>query len=169
MTAAEAGLEPIEALLEVVAAHDVRCVFDWKGMGEERRIERLLRRYRLFDRTLVSSVYPPAIADLRREVPGLLTGLSFPASAWGATPDLAETVLLMLTETGASAAMLDLRMATPGLTRLLRTRGFGVFLWSAGDAREYRAALTAPADGIMTDAIEEVLTAAEPAATASRR
>ncbi|HEX4212609.1 MAG TPA: glycerophosphodiester phosphodiesterase [Candidatus Dormibacteraeota bacterium] len=164
-----AGPEPVESALEAIAPHDVCCVFDWKGMGEEGRIERLLRRYRLLDRTLVSSVYPPALADLRREVPGLVTGLSFPACVWGSTPDLAETMLLLLRECGASAAMLDLRLARPGLARLLRTRGYGVFLWSAEDAGAYAEARGIPADGVMTDAIEEVLAATRPVAAGAGR
>lgn len=154
--------QPVEDVLAVIAAHDVCCVFDWKGMGEEVRIERLLRRHRLLDRTLVSSVYPPALADLRREIPGLITGLSFPASVWGSTPDLAETMLLLLRECGANAAMLDLRLARPELARSLRGRGYGVFLWTAADGDAYADALPVPADGIMTDAIDEVMAALGP-------
>lgn len=154
--------QPVEDLLEVAAAHDVCCVFDWKGMGEEARIERLLRRHRLLDRTLVSSVYPPALAALRREIPRLVTGLSFPASVWGSTPDLAETMLLLLRECGADAAMVDLRLARPELARMLRSRGYGVFLWTAADGDAYADALSIPADGIMTDAIAEVMVALRP-------
>jgi glycerophosphoryl diester phosphodiesterase len=157
LTLADVALPRVEELLDLVRQADVFVVFDWKSVGAEARIAGLLRELGLADRTLVSSVYPAALAALGNE--RLRTGLSFPADAYGQLPDLVDTMALLLDDAGASAAMVDYRLATPDVLASLRGRGLDLFLWTAADAQQYRALRELGPDGIMTDAIEDVLAA----------
>ena len=159
LTLADVALPRVEELLDLVRGSDVFVVFDWKSVGAEPRIVRLLREHGLAERTLVSSVYPAALAAVGSERPRLETGLSFPADAYGGMPDLLETMALLLDDAGASAAMVDHRLVAPGLLAPLQDRGLDLFLWTASDISQYRAMSEFGPRGVMTDAIEELLAA----------
>lgn len=159
LTLADVELPRVEELLELVRATDVFVVLDWKSAGAEARIVRLLHEQGLTERTLVSSVYPAALAAVGAQRPRLPTGLSFPADAYGDLPDLADTMALLLDDAGASAAMVDHRLATPSLLAPLRARRLDLFLWTAADLAQYHAMSELGPRGVMTDAIEELLAA----------
>jgi glycerophosphoryl diester phosphodiesterase len=157
LTIADVALPRAEELLDLVREADTFVVFDWKSVGAEARIARLLHDRGLAERTLVSSVYPAALAALGNERPRLRTGLSFPADAYGGMPDLVETMALLLDDAGAAAALVDHRLASPAVLGPLRERGLDLFLWTAADTAQYHALRERRPDGIMTDAIEDVL------------
>ena len=159
LTLADVRLPRVEELLDLVRGSDVFVVFDWKSVGAEARIVRLLREHGLAERTLVSSVYPGALAAIADQRPRLPTGLSFPADAYGELPDLADTMALLLDDARASAAMVDHRLAAPHVLDPLREGRRDLFLWTAADVWQYRAMSELGPRGVMTDAIEELLAA----------
>lgn len=160
----EVPLPAISDLLDALHDHPGLLVFDWKGYGEEARLASLLRDSGLFERTLLTSVYPSVLASLRTALPDLALGLSVPASAYAALPDLAATIELLLRESGAGTAGLDRRL--PGLPELVagvRRLRCGVFLWTAPDVATFADLARFEPDGIMTDRIETQLAAGAPA------
>jgi glycerophosphoryl diester phosphodiesterase len=154
LTRRDTALRPVEDLLAELAGAPPLVVFDWKGFGAERRIGALLERFGLRGRTLVSSIHPSVLAGLRRTLPWLPTGLSFPARAYRDTPDLHHTMATLLDDADATAAMIDRRLATPALVARARALGRGLFLWTARHPADYEAMAALGPDGVMTDAIE---------------
>lgn len=159
LTVADVSLPRVEELLDLLRDSDVFVVFDWKSVGAEAHVVQLVREHGLAERTLVSSVYPPALVAIGEQRPRLPTGLSFPADAYGDLHDLVDTMALLLEDARASAAMVDQRLATPHVLDPLRGRGLELFLWTAADVTQYRAMSELGPRGVMTDAIEELLAA----------
>ncbi|QYJ15231.1 hypothetical protein Rxycam_01046 [Rubrobacter xylanophilus DSM 9941] len=150
------GLPPrLEPFLELVAGSDVFLNLDWKGVAHEGRIGRLLGRYRLEERTIVSSLDHRALSRLKQDFPKVATGLSVgPLPAATRDPQhLPEEVLSRARDSRTDAVMLNKRLASEEIVEAARRRKTGIFFWTARDEREYESLLDYSPDGIATDAL----------------
>lgn len=154
------GLPPrLEPFLELVAGSDVLLNLDWKGVAHEARIGRLLSRYRLEERTIVSSLNHRSLSSLKAEYPGVATGLSVgPLPAATRDPErLPEEVLSRARHSRTDAVMLNKRLASEELVEAARRERTGVFFWTARDEEEYESLLGYSPDGIATDSVGQNL------------
>jgi len=150
------GLPPrLEPFLELVARSDVFLNLDWKGVAHESRIGRLLGRYRLEERTIVSSLDHRALSRLKQDFPKVATGLSVgPLAAATRDPErLPEEVLSRARHSRTDAVMLNKRLASEELVEAARRKKTGVFFWTARDEEEYESLLGYSPDGIATDSV----------------
>ena len=148
--------------LDLVRAADAFLCLDWKGFGDESGVVRLIDEFRLRDRTIVSSSHSGAVARIKEERPGLVTGLSFPALGRCDDQSLlerAQRVAGRVRAAGADAAMLELSLASEAMLGLLRERAAGVFLWTAKKTDAFSTLAGLTPDGIMSDAVEDHLAA----------
>jgi glycerophosphoryl diester phosphodiesterase len=144
---------PVEPLLEAVARSRAFLCLDWKGLGNERAIGELVRSFGLVERTIVSSTSAAAVASVKQADPEVSTGLSL--TAYRMPP--ADAVARLVADTGADAAMIEHAGCSAETVATLRRNGLGVFLWTARDSAMFRLLLELEPDGIMSDAIEDVL------------
>jgi glycerophosphoryl diester phosphodiesterase len=158
LRAADVALTALEELINELAGYPGLLVFDWKGYGCEAQLAQLLRRAGLFERTLVTSIYPAVLARLQGEVPGIALGLSFPARVYGRLDDRAQMAATLLDDAGAGTAALDRRLPDLRLiAERVRAHGAGLFLWTAPDLTTFAELAALRPDGIMTDDVEAQL------------
>jgi glycerophosphoryl diester phosphodiesterase len=149
-----------QSALDLVRCTDAFLCFDWKGYGDEARVVGLIDEFGLRERTIVSSSRASALATIKDEGPGLLTGLSVsgpPVPDDEARSEQARQVAGRMQAARADAAMLELNLATPPVLSGLRDHGAGVFVWTAKDTDTCAALIELAPDGIMSDALQDHL------------
>jgi glycerophosphoryl diester phosphodiesterase len=138
---------------------------DLKDGGAAEGLLAALRRFRVVERTIVSSFHRAAIRGLARTEPALRTGVSFPEDRLrishrpGSTPVIRvglHTVRpvmpvlgrTLLARSGASALALHHSLVGPRLMRWARARGVPVIAWTVNDPRDL-----VRLDGVGVDAV----------------
>jgi glycerophosphoryl diester phosphodiesterase len=127
-----------------------------------------LRNHDLLERSLVSSLDPAALRDLRRYEPTLRVGLAYPEDRHGLAgrrtfaPLLAGGLAAMkltlprligrwLERAAASAAVVHRQLVTPSLIRVCHHRGAAVWAWTVNDPAEAGSLVEWGADAIISD------------------
>lgn len=147
--------ERLEPYLDLLADTDALVLFDWKADAWEDGAARSLRALGLLERTIFCSTDPRALARARAAEPALATGLSVDGSV---EP---ETLVRLLNESGARAAMLGRACVCEELVEVLRRARRGLFIWTFSGHEDVVPFLRFSPDGVITDAIEEELPLSE--------
>jgi glycerophosphoryl diester phosphodiesterase len=162
---------PLQQALEHLAGPafaGVQIDLDVKFPGYELRVVDQLRAAALTERTLVSGMYPSALARVRAAEPSLRLGWSVPRARRDYTGDLLTAIpaLAALTgyrallprrarraiESGAvEAIMAHWRVVTPALLLAVRSAGGELYVWTVDDAERIARLTELGVDGIITN------------------
>lgn len=141
---------------------------DVKIPGYELRVVDALREASLTARTLVSGMYPSALARVRAAEPSLRLGWSVPRVRRDYTSDLLMAVPALAALTGykallprraramlvrgaVDAIMAHWRVVTPALLRAVHDAGGEVYVWTVDDAARIAKLTALGVDGIITN------------------
>ncbi|HTD07495.1 MAG TPA: glycerophosphodiester phosphodiesterase [Solirubrobacteraceae bacterium] len=141
---------------------------DIKIPGYELRVLELLREFGLVQRTLISGMFPSALARIRAAEPALRLGWSVPRVRRDYTTDMLTAIpaLAMLTGYRATlprractalregrfdAIMAHWRVVTRGLVRAVAEGGGELYVWTVDDARMIERLTAMGVDGIITN------------------
>ncbi len=141
---------------------------DVKLPGYELRVLAALREFDLVARTLVSGMFPAALARIRAAEPTLRLGWSVPRVRRDYTADMLTAIpaLAMLTGYRATlprrartalaegrfdAIMAHWRVVTRGLVRAVADGGGQLYVWTVDDARMIERLTAMGVDGIITN------------------
>jgi glycerophosphoryl diester phosphodiesterase len=141
---------------------------DVKLPGYELRVLALLREFGLVNRTLVSGMFPSALARMRAAEPALRLGWSVPRVRRDYTTDMLTAIpaLAMLTgyratlprrarralsENRFDAIMAHWRVVSAGLVRAVADGGGELYVWTVDDARMIARLTGMGVDGIITN------------------
>ncbi|HWG09643.1 MAG TPA: glycerophosphodiester phosphodiesterase [Solirubrobacteraceae bacterium] len=141
---------------------------DVKIPGYERRVVDALREHGLIERSLVSCMFPQALARIRAQEPALRLGLSVPRVRRDYTTDMLTAIpaLAMLTgyramlpvrvraglrERRYDAVMAHWRVITPRLVRAVREGGGELYAWTVDDSTRIARLTQLGVDGIITN------------------
>jgi glycerophosphoryl diester phosphodiesterase len=141
---------------------------DVKLPGYELRVLDALRHHGLVARTLVSGMFPAALALMREAEPGLRLGWSVPRVRRDYTTDMLTAIpaLAMLTGYRATlprrvrtalqegrfdAIMAHWRVVTPALVRAVADGGGELYVWTVDDPRMIERLSAMGVDGIITN------------------
>ncbi len=141
---------------------------DVKLPGYELRVLDVLHEFGLVERTLVSGMFPDALARVRAAEPGLRLGWSVPRVRRDYTTDMLTAIpaLAMLTGYRAmlprrvraalragrfDAIMAHWRVVTPALVRAVADGGGELYVWTVDDARMIERLSALGVDGIITN------------------
>jgi glycerophosphoryl diester phosphodiesterase len=141
---------------------------DVKLPGYELRVLDALRDHALVERTLVSGMFPAALARIRAAEPALRLGWSVPRVRRDYTTDMLTAIpaLAMLTGYRATlprrartalqegrfdAIMAHWRVVTRGLVRAVAEGGGELYVWTVDDARMIQRLSAMGVDGIITN------------------
>jgi glycerophosphoryl diester phosphodiesterase len=160
-----------EQALEHIAGQDFAGIefdVDVKLPGYELRVLDALREYGLVERTLVSGMFPAALARIRAAEPALRLGWSVPRVRRDYTTDMLTAIpaLAMLTGYRATlprrarialqegrfdAIMAHWRVVTSGLVRAVAEGGGELYVWTVDDSRMIERLSAMGVDGIITN------------------
>jgi glycerophosphoryl diester phosphodiesterase len=160
-----------EAALEHLAGDafaGIELDVDLKLPGYELRVLESLRDFGLVDRTLISGMFPAALARIRAAEPSLRLGWSVPRVRRDYTTDLLTAIpaLAMLTGYRATlprrarialeegrfdAIMAHWRVVSPSLVRAVAEGGGELYVWTVDDARMIDKLTKMGVDGIITN------------------
>jgi glycerophosphoryl diester phosphodiesterase len=160
-----------EQALEHIAGADfagIELDVDVKLPGYELRVLDALREHGLVERTLVSGMFPAALARIRAAEPTLRLGWSVPRVRRDYTTDMLTAIpaLAMLTGYRATlprrartalqegrfdAIMAHWRVVTSGLVRAVAEGGGELYVWTVDDARMIERLSAMGVDGIITN------------------
>jgi glycerophosphoryl diester phosphodiesterase len=141
---------------------------DVKLPGYELRVLEALREHGLVERTIISGMFPAALARIRAAEPGLRLGWSVPRVRRDYTTDMLTAIpaLAMLTGYRATlprrartalqegrfdAIMAHWRVVTPALVRAVAEGGGELYVWTVDDARMIERLSKMGVDGIITN------------------
>jgi glycerophosphoryl diester phosphodiesterase len=141
---------------------------DVKIPGYELRVLEALREHRLVERTLVSGMFPAALARIRAAEPALRLGWSVPRVRRDYTTDMLTAIpaLAMLTGYRATlprrartalqegrfdAIMAHWRVVTAALVQAVADGGGELYVWTVDDARMIERLTAMGVDGIITN------------------
>jgi glycerophosphoryl diester phosphodiesterase len=141
---------------------------DIKLPGYEMRVLERLREHELVARTLVSGMFPAALAEIRAAEPALRLGWSVPRVRRDYTTDMLTAIpaLAMLTGYRATlprrvrgalaegrfdAIMAHWRVVTRSLVRAVAEGGGELYVWTVDDARMIAKLTAMGVDGIITN------------------
>ncbi len=141
---------------------------DVKLPGYELRVLDALREYGLVERTLVSGMFPAALAHIREAEPALRLGWSVPRVRRDYTTDMLTAIPALAMLTGYRAAlprrartalkegrfdaiMAHWRVVTRGLVRAVAEGGGELYVWTVDDARMIERLSAMGVDGIITN------------------
>lgn len=161
----------LDEALEHLAGEDFAHVdidLDVKLPGYELRVVDALRAAGLTMRTLVSGMYPSALARVRAAEPSLRLGLSVPRVRRDYTTDMLTAIpaLAMLTGYRAmlprrarralkagevDAIMAHWRVVTPALVRAVEEGGGELYVWTVDDAARISKLTELGVSGIITN------------------
>jgi glycerophosphoryl diester phosphodiesterase len=147
---------------------DLELDVDVKLPGYELRVLDALRERELVPRTLVSGMFPAALARLRAAEPALRLGWSVPRVRRDYTTDMLTAIpaLAMLTgyrvalprraraalqEGRVDAIMAHWRVVTRALIRAVEQGGGELYVWTVDDARMIERLTAMGVDGIITN------------------
>jgi glycerophosphoryl diester phosphodiesterase len=146
----------------------VRIDLDVKIPGYELRVVDALREAGLSERTLVSGMYPSALARVRAAEPALRLGWSVPRVRRDYTGDLLTAIPALAALTGyrallprraraalaagrVDAIMAHWRVLTPALLRAVRAAGGELYVWTVDDTERISKLTALGVDGIITN------------------
>ncbi|HEX3692475.1 MAG TPA: glycerophosphodiester phosphodiesterase [Solirubrobacteraceae bacterium] len=146
----------------------IQIDLDVKLPGYELRVVEQLRTAGLTDRTLLSGMYPSALARVRAAEPSLRLGWSVPRVRRDYTSDLLTAIPALAALTGYRAAlprraratlasgavdaiMAHWRVVTPALLRAVRSHGGELYVWTVDDAARIASLTALGVDGIITN------------------
>jgi glycerophosphoryl diester phosphodiesterase len=161
----------LEQALDHLAGPAFACVqldLDVKIPGYELRVVDALRDAGLVDRTLVSGMYPSALARVRAAEPSLRLGWSVPRVRRDYTGDLLMAIPALAALTGyrallprraraaiergaVDAVMVHWRVVTPALLRAVRGAGGELYVWTVDDAERIAKLTELGVDGIISN------------------
>lgn len=141
---------------------------DVKLPGYELRVLAALREHELIERTLISGMFPAALAQVRAAEPRLRLGWSVPRVRRDYTTDMLTAIPALAILTGYramlprraraalregrfDAIMAHWRVATPALLRAVREGGGELYVWTVDDARMIERLTAMGVDGIITN------------------
>jgi glycerophosphoryl diester phosphodiesterase len=141
---------------------------DLKLPGYEDRVVAALRAHGLLERTLVSTMYMRSLVRLRELEPSLRLGWSVPRvkrdyAAWPGLqiPAYAGVIYLRrkvvhaarrhLAAGRCDALMVNWRLVTRGLVRMVREEGGELYVWTVDDASRIRALEALGVTGVITN------------------
>ncbi len=141
---------------------------DVKLPGYERRVVDALRRAGLVQRSLVSCMFPQALARIRALEPGLRLGLSVPRVRRDYTTDMLTAIPALAILTGYRATlpararaglrerrydaiMAHWRVVTRALVRAVHEGGGELYVWTVDDAARIAKLSAMGVDGIITN------------------
>jgi glycerophosphoryl diester phosphodiesterase len=147
---------------------DVQIDLDVKIPGYELRVVDALRAAALTDRTLVSGMYPSALARVRVAEPQLRLGWSVPRVRRDYTGDLLMAIPALAALTGyrallprrvravllsgaIDAIMAHWRVVSPALLRAVHSAGGELYVWTVDDAKRIASLTELGVDGIITN------------------
>jgi glycerophosphoryl diester phosphodiesterase len=159
--------QALEHLAEEEFAH-VDIDLDVKLPGYELQVVDALRAAGLVDRTLVSGMYPSALARVRAAEPSLRLGLSVPRVRRDYTTDLLTAIPALAILTGyramlprrarvaleageVDAIMAHWRVVTPALVRAVAQGGGELYVWTVDDAARISKLTELGVSGIITN------------------
>jgi len=162
--ALEQALEHLSALPFAGVGIDL----DVKIPGYELRVVDALRAASLTDRTLVSGMYPSALARVRAAEPDLRLGWSVPRVRRDYTGDLLTAIPALAVLSGyrailprraraalaagtVDAIMAHWRVVTPALLRAVRAQRGELYVWTVDDASRIAKLSRMGVDGIITN------------------
>jgi glycerophosphoryl diester phosphodiesterase len=160
-----------EEALEHLAGEEfdgIELDVDVKLPGYELRVLERLREHELVPRTLVSGMFPEALAQIRAAEPALRLGWSVPRVRRDYTTDMLTAIpaLAMLTgyramlprrvraalgEGRFDAIMAHWRVVTRSLVRAVGEGGGELYVWTVDDARLIAKLTAMGVDGIITN------------------
>jgi len=146
----------------------VQIDLDVKIPGYELRVVDALREAGLSERTLISGMYPSALARVRAAEPALRLGWSVPRVRRDYTGDLLTAIPALAALTGyrallprraraalaagrVDAIMAHWRVLTPALLRAVRAAGGELYVWTVDDAERIAKLTALGVDGIITN------------------
>lgn len=146
----------------------VQIDLDVKIPGYELRVVDALREAGLVDRTLVSGMYPSALARVRVAEPSLRLGWSVPRVRRDYTGDLLMAIPALAALTGyrallprraraalrsgaVDAIMAHWRVVTVALVRAVQSAGGELYVWTVDDAERIAKLTELEVDGIITN------------------
>jgi glycerophosphoryl diester phosphodiesterase len=141
---------------------------DVKIPGYERRVVEALREHGLLERSLVSCMFPEALARIRAIEPALRLGWSVPRVRRDYTTDMLTAIPALAVLTGYRATlprrarkalrdgrydaiMAHWRVVTPALMRAVREGGGELYVWTVDDAARIAKLTALGVDGIITN------------------
>jgi glycerophosphoryl diester phosphodiesterase len=141
---------------------------DVKLPGYELRVLQSLRDFGLVDRTLISGMFPSALARIRAAEPSLRLGWSVPRVRRDYTTDLLTAIPALAVLTGYRAAlprraraalkdgrfdaiMAHWRVVSPALVRAVAEGGGELYVWTVDDSRMIDKLTRMGVDGIITN------------------
>jgi glycerophosphoryl diester phosphodiesterase len=146
----------------------VEIDLDVKIPGYELRVVDALRDAGLTERTLVTGMYPSALARVRAAEPQLRLGWSLPRVRRDYTGDLLMAIPALAALTGyrallprraraaieagtVDAIMAHWRVVSPGLVRAVQAAGGELYVWTVDDAERIAQLSELGVDGIVTN------------------
>lgn len=161
-------LEQALAHLTGTTFADVELDVDLKLQGYELRVLDALRRHRLVERALVSTMEVPSLELLRAAEPALRLGWSVPrlrrdpmatwwkrpaALAWGLTyrTALPRYAAKAVSDGRVDALMANWRLVTPALVRRVQAAGGEVYAWTVDDAGAIARLEAMGVDGVISN------------------
>jgi len=146
----------------------IRLDVDLKLPGYEERVVAALRAHRLIERTLVSTMYMRSLIRLRELEPALRLGWSVPRikrdyAAWPglAVPAYAGVFYLRrkvvraarrhLAAGRCDALMVNWRLVSRALVRVVREEGGELYVWTVDDAAQIRRLEALGVTGVITN------------------
>jgi glycerophosphoryl diester phosphodiesterase len=162
---------PLRSALEYLASPAfaaMRFDLDMKIPGYELRVVDELRAAGLVERTLVSGMYPSALARVRTAEPSLRLGWSVPRARRDYTSDLLTAIPALAALTGyrallprraraaiaagaVDAIMAHWRVVTTALLRAVRSAGGELYVWTVDDPGRISTLTELGVDGIITN------------------
>ena len=159
---------PFERGLVELAPHPVALHVDVKGAGFESAIVEALRRHRLVDRAVVSSVRSGVLRRFAALEPRLARALSYPEDRLGisripltaplvrgalvaARQTLPRRIEAMLERAQATAASLNHVLLTAATIERCHALGVPVLAWTVNDPARAAALAVLGVDGVVTD------------------
>ncbi|MEA2314501.1 MAG: glycerophosphoryl diester phosphodiesterase [Solirubrobacteraceae bacterium] len=147
---------------------EIELDVDVKLPGYELRVLEVLREFELVPRTLVSGMFPDALAHIRAAEPGLRLGWSVPRVRRDYTSDMLTAIpaLAMLSGYRATlprrvraalmegrfdAIMAHWRVVTRALVRAVADGAGELYVWTVDDARRIERLTAMGVDGIITN------------------
>ncbi len=141
---------------------------DVKLPGYELRVVEALREFGLVERSLVSCMYPEALASIRAAEPALRLGWSVPRVRRDYTTDMLTAIPALAILTGYRAAlpararaalrdgrfdaiMAHWRVVTPRLVRAVREGGGELYVWTVDETARIAKLTAMGVDGIITN------------------
>ncbi len=162
-------LPTFDEALELLGGHGgVGLHVDLKSEGHEESVAAAIRRHRLIDRSVVSSVSAPSLRRLAVVEPGLARGFTYPfdrrgvsqrrlltpvtgAALLGLRRALPLRIAGMLDRARASVAMLHHWVVSRAAVDRAHAAGKAVFTWTVDDPQTLERVIGAGVDGVITN------------------